>query len=285
MRRSIPASIAIVALASAALLAQPPTFRGGVDLVRVDALVTDGRTPVLGLRADDFEVLDDGVPQQITLLPADELPVNLVLALDTSDSVTGRALEELRAAGRTAISVLRPGDEAGLVTFSGAVAVPLGLTRDTARLGPAFDRPARAGDTALFDASYTAMAIAESDESRALVLVFSDGLDTNSVLTSDAVLDAAKRMNTVVYGITVADPTRPTFLTDLSHQAGGRLIGIPSTKDLGPEFVTILDEFHHRYVMSYAPHGVPPGGWHRLEVRLTRRRATINARPGYLAGP
>jgi len=46
----------------------------------------------------------------------------------------------------------------------------------------------------------------------------------------------------------------------------------------------ILDEFRHRYLVSDTPTGVAKDGWHRLDVRVKSRRATVKARPGYLAG-
>ena len=57
------------------------------------------------------------------------------------------------------------------------------------------------------------------------------------------------------------------------------------TTNLGATFMSILEEFRHRSLVSYTPRGVSRDGWHRLEVRLKGRRATIKARPGYLAGP
>ncbi len=59
---------------------------------------------------------------------------------------------------------------------------------------------------------------------------------------------------------------------------------IEKTANLAATFLGILDEFRHRYLVSYTPKGVPKDGWHKLDVRVKNRRATIKARPGYLAG-
>jgi Ca-activated chloride channel family protein len=281
--RSLATLFLVVALAAAGLAAQTTTFRAQVDVVRVDALVTDGGHPVIGLGSGDFELLDNGVPQHVDLISSNETPVNLVLALDMSDSVNGNGLSELRTAGRQAVAALRTGDKAGLVTFSGAVSVRSALTADASRIGAALDEATASGDTAVRDASYAAMVMAESDASRALVMIFSDGIDTASVLTNDTVMTTAKRLDAVVYALTVADPAGTTFLRDLSSQTGGRVIRVQSTKNLGAELVAILDEFRHRYVLSYTPQGVSSTGWHRLDVRLKGRHGTVNARPGYVA--
>lgn len=45
---------------------QGPTFRGGINFVRVDVIVSDGRgNPVTDLRQQDFELTEDGKPQKI----------------------------------------------------------------------------------------------------------------------------------------------------------------------------------------------------------------------------
>ena len=64
----------------------------------------------------------------------------------------------------------------------------------------------------------------------------------------------------------------------------GRLYEVDSSSDVQSIFVSILDEFRRRYLLSFSPQNVPSGGWHRLEVRVRNRRAIVKARPGYLAG-
>ena len=81
-----------------------------------------------------------------------------------------------------------------------------------------------------------------------------------------------------------SESIRVSFLRDLSEVTGGRLFSIESTKDLASTFAGILEEFRMRYLVSYSPQGVALGGWHRLEVRVKHRGATVKARPGYFAG-
>ena len=139
------------------------------------------------------------------------------------------------------------------------------------------------GNTAVIDGTYVGMTIGESDAGRALLIVFSDGLDTSSWLSADKVLDAAKRSDVVAYAVAVRSPVKPEFLHDLTSLSGGRLFEVEKSEDLASTFVGILDEFRRRYLVSYTPQGVAREGWHRLDVRV-RRRATVKARPGYLAG-
>ena len=94
------------------------TFRSGVDAVTVDVLVTRDGQPVTGLTADDFIVLDNDVPQQIDLVMLDEVPITLLLVLDTSGSVGDAPLTQLLAAVGVTSEALRSDDRVGLVTFS-----------------------------------------------------------------------------------------------------------------------------------------------------------------------
>ncbi len=283
-----PAAIAALGLAAglagtALALAQAPTFSTRVDAVRVDALVTNRGRPVLGLTKDDFELLDNGVAQRIEWVDVGDLPVNVVLVLDTSDSVTGPLLAHLRTAGEAVLDALRPGDQVAVLGFSHLVAVG-GLTNDLARAREALTEPGTPGQTALVDAVLAALLVAASDAGRGLVMVFSDGLDTASWLEPATVLDAAQRGQAVVYAVATKRAGRDTFLRDVTADTGGALWSVESTDDLARHFVAIVEEFRHRYLLAYTPQGVSSEGWHRLTLRVKGRRATVHARPGYLAG-
>jgi hypothetical protein len=114
-------------------------------------------------------------------------------------------------------------------------------------------------------------------------VVFSDGVDTLSWLSPPLVLEAARRLETVVYSVTVETGQAPEFLRDLSELTGGKLFEIRSTATLGDTFVKLLEEFRHRYLVSYTPRGVAKDGWHRLDVGVKGRKATVKTRHGYLA--
>ncbi|MCX6538227.1 MAG: VWA domain-containing protein [Acidobacteria bacterium] len=264
--------------------AQKPTFASRVEAVRVDVLVRERGKPVRGLGPGDFEVFDNGIRQEVDLVSFEQLPLNVVLTLDMSESVIGERLQHLRAAGRALLVGLRKGDQAALVGFGQSVTLGADLTTDIGRVRAALDHEQSLGNTSLVDASYAGMMIGESDVGRALVIVFSDGLDTSSWLEPDAVLGIAKRCDAVVYAVSVGRSQRAGFLSELSEQTGGRLFEIESTKNLSAVFLEMLDEFRQRYVVGYSPAGVPIDGWHKLTVRVKGRDAAVKARPGYLAG-
>ena len=272
----------VLFVAAAATVARAQTFRSSIEAVRVDVLVTDRGAPVRGLRAQDFEVRDNGVRQEVNLLSFERAPLNVVLALDQSASVLGERLDDLRRASRALLGGLRPDDRAALLTFSHMVTRGTPLSTDRRPIVDALDASKPVGDTSLVDAAYSAMLMAESEAARALVVIFTDGLDISSWLTPRRAIDAAKRLDAVVYGVSIHG-TRPRFLEDLADATGGRLLDVESRK-LDATFLGVLNEFRDRYVLSYTPTGVARGGYHRLEVRVRGRRATVKARPGYLAG-
>lgn len=265
--------------------AQSVVFSSKIEAVRVDVLVTDrekGGTAVLGLKPSDFELLDNGVPQQVDLVSFEQIPLNVVLALDMSESVSGDRLDQLRDASAKLLSGLTKDDQAGLVTFTQRVVLGSKLTKDLDAVRDGMTPLDDAGDTAIIDATYAAMMLCESDVGRGLVIVFSDGVDTASWLTDDAVLNTAKRSDVVVYAVSVQSRSKPEFLRELTSATGGRLYEIEKTANVSQVFLSVLEEFRHRYLISYTPNGVEHGGWHKIDVNIKGRKAVVKARPGYL---
>jgi Ca-activated chloride channel family protein len=273
-----------VAFVAGSVPVHAQTFSSKVEAVRVDVLVTDGRRPVNGLTAADFEVLDNGVRQQVDLVFFEQLPINVVLALDMSGSVSGERLDHLQRAASALLGGLKPHDRAGLVTFSHEVVQQTPLTTNVDQVRRALGGSEAQGGTALVDGAYAGMMLGESDAGRSLMVIFSDGLDTSSWLTAESILDISKRCDVVIYSVATGGSRRSEFLRDLSSGSGGRLFEVESTRNLESAFVAILEEFRHRYLVTYSPRDVGRGGWHKLEVRVPRRGVTVKARPGYLGG-
>lgn len=255
--------LAVALAAGAPARAQDaPTFRSSTEVVRVDVLATvDGR-PVRGLGPGDFEVTDSGVAQVVDLVSFEQLPLNVVLAFDLSESVSGERLAHLTAASRAVLARLERSDQVALVSFSHVVAPGAGLTTDASTIARALEDAVPGGETSLVDATYTALLVGESDVGRSLVIVFSDGVDTAGCRPK-RVLDIAKRTDAVVYSVAVRSVAVSPFLREMAEQTGGRQFTVDSTRDLGAAFEGILDEFRRRYVIGFTPRGVPAGSWHR----------------------
>jgi VWFA-related protein len=146
------------------------------------------------------------------------------------------------------------------------------------------------GSTALFDASAVALALTAGSSRRALVLLFTDGVDTLSWLPERTMIDAARASDAVLYA--VALPERPRQaqplmgdegpLRRLAEATGGRLLRANEPAQLRDRFSEILSEMRARYVLTYTPSGTDTPGWHTLTVRLKNRRGRLASRAGYI---
>ena len=278
-------SLALSAVVAGGLVAAPrqrPTFSSGTLGVRVDVLVTEGGTPVAGLKADDFEVRDNGVLQRISLAAVLDLPVNAVLTLDTSDSTSGPKLTNLVASARAFVDRLQSSDRAALITFSHAVKPRVPLTADFRLIKKALDDVTPHGETSALDAIYVGLLTAQADSGRSLLIVCTDGRDTASWLTEEEVLDAAKRGNAVIYAVAAEHARGWSVLQDLARATGGHTVDVASSNDLSGEFQKILDDFRSRYIITFVPGGVNQDGFHRLDVKVRRGGLIVKARPGYV---
>jgi len=276
-------------------------FRSGVDMVRVDALVTDGRTPIAGLTAADFELRDNGVLQSIDAAAFESLPLSLIFVLDTSGSVAGGKMQHLSNAVDLILESLHADDRAALVTFSHRVWLRSGLMSDFSALRRLMSSATAAGGTSLRDAVYAALAISDVEESRPLLVVFSDGIDNASWMDADVVEKAARRSNAVVYGVAIGASIKyqwstsvsawqpvpvytrgqTDFLDAIADATGGRVLKADTLDKLPKTFDEVLREFRTRYVLSYSPQRVDARGWHRIEVKVKGRNAEVKARAGY----
>jgi VWFA-related protein len=288
MRRQLAAGLLAAATPLAAAQQLPEAvFRGGTDMVRLDVSVIRNGTPVRGLTAADFVVTDNEVQQAIESVVIDQLPLSVQLVLDVSGSVVGERLRHLIAAADGLVAALRPGERAGLLTFSHQFRVPVEMTMDLPSVRGALRGLEGEGRTALRDAVQLAIATRHDDGARPLVLVFSDGVDNASWLSEDAVLESARRAGVVIHLIRVAgqEISSSKFVEQLANTSGGRLWSARSAAELRRLFTTALDEMRGRYLLSFSPRRPLRPGWHTLRVRLKNGGGDITARPGYFVTP
>jgi Ca-activated chloride channel homolog len=277
----VAGAIAILAVA-VETAPQQPVFRARTSAVRVDVLVTERGHPLKGLRAADFDVRDNGVRQNVDFLLLENVPVSLAVVLDVSGSVAGERLEHFRKAVDRTLDSLNGDDRVALVTFSHEMTMLFPAAVDRERLRSRLHGVRGSGGTSLLDAAYAGLVMSDRDEERGLVLIFSDGRDTSSWLSPARVLETAKRSQAVSYAVSPA-ASRNRFLSDLVTLTGGSLLEVDSTTDLGNTFAGILEEFRHRYLLSYRPEGVAADGWHRIDVTVRRPGVTVKARTGYVS--
>ena len=238
--------------------------------------------PLGGLAARDFVLRDNGVAQRVSVIDSDDVPVNALLALDTSASIVGRRQSDLIAAGEALIDGLKPIDRVGLTAFSHAVTPAAPLTSDFFAARAALRDIHPRGLTSVMDGVYVALTATIDQPGRFLLVVCTDGADTTSWLQPAEVLDASKRANAVIYAVTASEGPRSAALKALAENTGGQVMPVKSSNDLRAAFQRILTEFRSRYVLTYSPEGVSPGGFHRLEISVPTHRAVVKARAGYV---
>jgi Ca-activated chloride channel homolog len=283
-----------LALLAAAILvpvarAQTPLFRAGVDVVRVDVSVTDHGKPVEGLTVANFRLRDDGRPVTITSVTSDQqVPLRVVLALDTSGSVYGLKLQELINASRGLVDALRPTDRIAVLAFARSVTLVGGFGTSRAAMLRALTHVVGGGATSVNDALQVALELVHTDDAepsaRPLVVVCTDGHDTASWLRGPDVLDATRRADVVVQAIeppgSAAYGTIPTT-SAVVEATGGRTWSAQSGKDLKRLFTQTLTEMRNRYLLTFSPVAPLQPGWHVLKVKLRKAHGDILARPGY----
>ncbi len=201
-----------------------PSFPAIARTVRVPVCVLDVKgEPVLGLGSEDFQILEDGKRQKVTLFSGERRPLRIALALDVSGSMDNK-IRQVEEALRHFVSLLEPADEIMVITFNDEVRVVQGFTSDRERLGKVLDNIEPFGGTALYDAAFVAIrrVAKEPAESKAVVIV-SDGVDTASKNSFDEVREIARRSEVPVFsiGLDAGNPRR-NFVEGGSSGHGGR---------------------------------------------------------------
>jgi VWFA-related protein len=277
-----------------------PVFKGGVDMVRVAAIVRDhkGRF-VQDLTMRDFEILDSGSPRAITDFRADQVGVSVALLFDVSGSMEGH-LPNAREAANHVLSWTDPArDEAAVFTFDTHLDERVPFTTGLRTLPDALTSVVPFGETSLHDAiAATARMAGKREGRRRAVVVLTDGADNSSRLKPSEVSAIASEIDVPVYifGIvpSIDNPSADTAtssiersafagpLSDLAAWTGGHVFVASTPGQRSAAARQIIDELRHQYLIAFESSGHP--GWHSLVVRARNKDLTVRARSGYIAG-
>jgi VWFA-related protein len=188
--------------------------------VPVSVLDKNGE-PLVGLRSVDFRVSEEGKRQAVTLFSGERRPLRVALALDTSGSMENK-MGQVEAALKHFIDLLEPADEILVIIFNDQVHVVQDFTSDRDLLGSVLDRMEAGGGTALYDAAFTAIQrVAKGPaESKAVVLV-TDGVDTASSTSFEALLELARRSEVPVFSIGLDSGSQLRDLSRMPSRPGG----------------------------------------------------------------
>ena len=295
MRLRFPGLVALgaaVALPAAAQAPRPtprpPVFEAGIEVINLNVSITDARGQyVSGLGRQDFAVFEDGIKQDLSIFAHENLPISMVLMVDTSASMDQK-LPMARSAGKRFVRTLRAEDMAQVMQFNDRATVLQDFTSDHAALESAFDRTEASGPTALHNALYVALKDLARQKAgrelrrRALVLL-SDGEDTASLVTDDQVLDLARKTEINIYAIslrarTASDRNRLKFsqaahlLTALTQDTGGQAHFPNSISELEAVYDRIAEELRTQYSLGFVSSNKRADGkWRRIVVRVPGR--------------
>jgi len=310
MRRTL-VSTALTALLAVALLGaqaqsppgRVPVFKSGVDVVNLAVTVTDAKGRFITDLAElDFEVLEEGVPQPLTIFTREDLPVSLALLLDTSASMEMK-LSQAQSAAVRFVKTLQPADEAQVIQFSQRAEVVQDFTSDKSLLETAIRGTRASGDTALYTAIYVALKDLDrrhrdGEMRRRAVVVLTDGEDTASVITDDQVLELARRTGIGIYGVGLygteasAPPSRTLspeqstfFFSTLGRETGGQAHFLKTASQLEGVYDRLAQELRSQYGLGYVPtNPARDGTWRRVTVRTpSRLNLQIRHKLGYFA--
>jgi Ca-activated chloride channel family protein len=298
----LAAALAFTVVATATGQQQPPAgappdqplFRSSVRTVSIYATVLDGNGRLVpDLTREDFVVLDDGKPVELTLFSNEPQAFTAVVMLDTSASMTAN-LDFLSNAAEQFLLRLHPGDRARVGAFNDKIQLSDEFTNNRDSLIRDLKDLQFGNPTRLNDAIGASLDVLEPVDGRRVVLMFSDGEDTASKLGFRTVLDRARNEEVMVYSIGLESEffngmrvqrSRPSRdLRKIADETGGGYFELEKTAELAPTFTRVAQELRSQYLLGFTP-AVLDSKPHKLEVRLKRPGLNARARKTYVAAP
>jgi len=272
--------------------AQQPTFKSGSRVVPSYVTVTDASNRlVTDLTRDDFEILDNGRPQDITIFDNEVRPISAVVMLDTSISMTDR-LKDLYDGAEQFLLRLLPHDRAALGAFSDKIEFATDFTGDRNSLIAALKHLDFGNETRLYDALHASLDQLRKVDGRKVILLFTDGQDFGSRQRSGPALERARNEEVMIYGIGLETEffngqsmvrSKPdSILNRFAGETGGGYFDLKKNADLGTAFTRIAQELRSQYLLGFSP-AVLDGKVHKLEIRLKRPGLKSRSRRSYTA--
>ncbi|MEJ7615570.1 MAG: VWA domain-containing protein [Pyrinomonadaceae bacterium] len=281
---------------------EPPASADDGDVISVTSNLVPLLASVVNAQGEavphltlaDFELLVDGSPRPIGELSRSEMPVRLALLFDNSSSLNVAREFEKRAAVRFFRRVIRPIDQASIISISSTPEMVQTLTSDVKRLVDViegFGKPK--GATAMLDAVAQAAEYLLPQQGRKVIIIVSDGADTVSERSFEATMRLVQAANCQVYAVQTGqsananlhDLTAERRLRDLTSQTGGAMFVPQTTSDLDATFTQISADLAQQYVLSYYPmEEKRDGRFHAVALRVPTQPATrVRTRKGYYA--
>jgi Ca-activated chloride channel family protein len=293
--RVIGAVMLVAAIIAGAVIggrAQQATFRSGTSFVPVFTTVTDAQGRLVPeLDRDQFTILDNGKPQDLTLFESETQPFTAVVTLDFSFSMTNN-LERLKQATEQFLIRMLPSDKSQVGAFSDKIQFSGKFTSDRDDLIGALKDLQFGNPTRLYDAIFESVDMLAGIDGRKVVVVFTDGEDTASHKSFGDALNHARDKEVMVYAIGLeseffngarmmrSKPDRG--LKKIADETGGDYFELKKSDELGPTFTRVVQELHSLYTIGFTPAALD-GKEHKLDVRMKQPGMTARARKSYVA--
>ncbi len=272
------------------------------DLVTVITSITDAAgNQVNNLSQKDFEVYENDSLQELAgCYREDQLPLRLVFLFDTSTSIKHRFDFEQRAASRFFRQVMRPNDQAAVMSVTDDPKIEMQFTSNVDRLVDTLAQLKPKGATSLYDALIIAARYLRPSEGRHVMVVLSDGTDTTSLSNYAQALAEVQKSDAVIYGVhstgvapsaNVHDLAGESALKAMCEDTGGRAFFPPvyedqkkESRDLDDIYKRLAAEVHAQYVLTYySLNDARPGTFRSIQVKVKRAdlQLQVRARRGY----
>lgn len=287
---------------------QQPVFRTRTDLVTIDVSVRSQGTPIAGLTAKDFVLLDNGVPQAIEQIDMEAVPVDVSILVDLNEDLADD-LKGMSEQVPRIMNLLRPDDRVRVTAINTHVGDLLPLHR--ADIAPDVGRFRPSGLSSAHDGLAAALLRETDPNRRHLIIALTNGIDAISALDARAVRDIARVSDATLYiaqvdvaldpaegaapiylsGRERADRARcmasgvcsPTkrfwqpygeydfdILAEAAAMTGGNLYlpGVFTDRTAAAIFKKVFEDYRRSYVLRYTPKGVAAAGWHEVKVTI-----------------
>jgi len=260
-------------------------FSADGRLVEVWATVTDSRGRYMdNLSADQFTILEKQQAQSVVAFESRVSPVSVALLLDTTGSMQA-ALPALKNAAMKLMSDLRAGDSVAVYSFNSSVTELQPFTTDMAAAKRAVLRTQALGETALYDALARVSRDLAGRPGKKVIVVFTDGNDNSSTLTTDTAILRAKATGVPIYTIAQGEALQfPAFvkqLADVSKATGGESFVIHDPNEIGAVFEKVSEELTHGYLLTFAPPAAQDHAFHAIDLTVQTKGLKPRFREGY----
>ena len=271
-------------------------FRVTVDLISLNVTVTDtGNRFVTDLLENDFSVFEDGISQDISVYSRENLPIRMVLLMDTSASMDTK-MTFAQEAATNFVAQMKDDDLTEVVEFGSKARVLQPFTADINKLRRAIRMTQTGGATSLYNALYIALnnlTRRRQDIRRQAIIVLSDGEDTSSLVTFEQVMKLSKDTDVTIYTVSLRrhDSKRTRAFSEaeyvlkkLAEETGGQWFFPEEIDELASVYGRIATELKSQYNIGYVSNNPKrDGSWRRVVVQTGYPNLLVRTKLGYYA--